>query len=235
MNHTSTKPRLLPLAAALLLSTAAMGAIADTSGSENTGYWTTSDGSLLRSGNADCMRTGSWTPAAATAECDADLMPKTAAADPTPPARAEPETVAAAPAAPVPEERAEPVAAAPLPVAEKVAMNANVLFDFDQSTIKPEGKEALNEFIRKLNEAGTQLELIVSTGHTDSTGTTAYNADLSLRRAEAVKAYLVSNGIDTNDIKTAGMGESQPSADNATAEGRSENRRVQIEVTSTIR
>jgi OOP family OmpA-OmpF porin len=232
MNHTSTRPRLLPLAAALLLSTAAMGAMADTSGTENFGYLRSSDGAVVRSGTGDCWRTGSWTPAAATTECDADLMPKTAAADPAPQARAEPET-AAAPAAPVPEERAEPVAAAPLPVAEKVAMDANVLFDFDKSEIKPEGKEALNELIGKLKEEGTQLQLIVSTGHTDSTGTTAYNADLSLRRAESVKAYLVSNGIDTTDIKTAGVGESQPSAENTTAEGRTENRRVEIEVTAT--
>jgi OmpA-OmpF porin, OOP family len=218
MNHSSTKPRLLPLAAAVLLSTAAMGAIADNSGSENTGYWTISDGSLLRSGNGDCVRTGSWTPTAATAECNADLMPKTAAA---------------APAAPEPEASAEPVAAAaaPEPVADKVTMDANVVFDFDKSEIKPEGKEALNEFIRKMNVAGAELQLIVSTGHTDSTGTTAYNADLSLRRAEAVKAYLVSNGIDPNAVKTAGMGESQPTAENTTSEGRSENRRVEIEVT----
>jgi OOP family OmpA-OmpF porin len=233
MNHSSTKPRLLPLAAALLLSTAAMGAMADTAGSENFGYLRSSDGTIVRSGAGDCWRTGSWTPAAAIAECDADLMPKTAAADPTPQARAEPETVAAVPAAPVPEERAEPVAAALLPAPEKVAIDTNVMFDFDKSEIKPEGKEALDEVIRKLNEAGTQLQLIVSTGHTDSTGTTAYNADLSLRRAEAVKAYLVSNGIETNDVKTAGVGESQPSAENTTAEGRTENRRVEIEVTAT--
>ncbi|OGI66829.1 MAG: hypothetical protein A2W18_02480 [Candidatus Muproteobacteria bacterium RBG_16_60_9] len=228
MSHTSTKPRLLPLAAALLLSAAAMGAIADNSGSENFGYLRSSDGAMVLSGTGDCWRTGSWTPAAATSECDADQMPKTAAAAP--------ETAAPAPAAPVTEARAEPVAAAPpMPVAEKVAIDANVLFDFDKSEIKPQGKAALEEITRKLNLAWTQLQLIVSTGHTDSTGSAAYNADLSLRRAEAVKAYLVSNGIDANAIKTAGVGESQPSADNATAEGRTENRHVEIEVTPTAK
>jgi OOP family OmpA-OmpF porin len=193
----------------------AMGANA-----ENSGYWRTSDGALVMSGNRECWHGGNWTPALAIAECDPNLMPKTAAP----------------PAAPVTEARAEPVAAAPpVPVADKIAMDTNVLFDFDQSTIKPEGKEALDEVIHKLNLAGAQLQLIVSTGHADSTGSAAYNTDLSLRRAEAVKAYLVSNGIDTNDIKTAGVGESQPSADNATAEGRTENRHVEIEVTPTAK
>jgi len=223
MSHTSTRQRVLPLAVALMLSTVAMGANA-----ENSGYWRTSDGALVMSGNGECWHTGRWTPALAIAECDRALMPKTAAAAP--------ETAAPAPAAPVTEARAEPVAAAPpMPVAEKVAIDANVLFDFDKSEIKPQGKAALEEITRKLNLAGTQLQLIVSTGHTDSTGSAAYNADLSLRRAEAVKAYLVSNGIDANAIKTAGVGESQPSADNATAEGRTENRHVEIEVTPTAK
>ena len=215
MSHTSTRQRVLPLAVALILSTMAMGANA-----ENSGYWRTSDGALVMSGNRECWHGGNWTPALAIAECDPNLMPKTAAP----------------PAAPVTEARAEPVAAAPpVPVAEKIAMDTNVLFDFDASNIKPEGKAALDEVIRKLSLAGAELRLIVSTGHTDSTGTAAYNTDLSLRRAEAVKAYLVSNGIDTNDIKTAGVGESQPSADNATAEGRTENRHVEIEVTPTAK
>jgi OOP family OmpA-OmpF porin len=193
----------------------AMGANA-----ENSGYWRTSDGALVMSGNRECWHGGNWTPALAIAECDPNLMPKTAAP----------------PAAPVTEARAEPVdAAPPVPVAEKIAMDTNVLFDFDASNIKPEGKAALDEVIRKLSLAGAELRLIVSTGHTDSTGTAAYNTDLSLRRAEAVKAYLVSNGIDTNDIKTAGVGESQPSADNVTAEGRTQNRRVEIEVTPTAK
>jgi OOP family OmpA-OmpF porin len=150
-------------------------------------------------------------------------MPKTAAAAPSP----------QAPAEPAPEVRAEPVATAapPMPAAEMIAIDANVLFDFDASNIRPEGKAAMDEVIRKLNTAGSELRLIVSTGHTDSTGTAAYNTELSLRRAEAVKAYLVSNGIDTNDIQTEGLGKSQPTADNTTAEGRTENRRVEVEVT----
>jgi OOP family OmpA-OmpF porin len=165
------------------------------------------------------VRTGSWTPARANAECDPELMPK----------------VAAAPVAPAPQARTEPVvvAAMPMPAIEKVSMSADALFDFDKSELKQDGKAALDEVVRKLNLAGAELGLIVSTGHTDSTGSSEYNMDLSVRRAEAVKDYLIGKGIDSNNIKTSALGESQPIADNATAEGRAENRHVEIEVTST--
>lgn len=115
----------------------------------------------------------------------------------------------------------------------KVTMDADALFDFDESVIKPDGKRALDEVVRKLDLAGAKLGLIVSTGHTDSTGGTAYNMDLSKRRAEAVKDYLVSKGIEGDRIITVGEGEHQPVADNTSADGRDENRRVEIEVTST--
>lgn len=207
MNSTYTRQRLLPLVTILLLTTVAVGANA-----EDTGYWRASDGALLLNGAGGCWRSGSWTPAQAVAECDPDLMPKTAAAVPPPVARAE-----------------------PVVVGEKVTIDSHVLFDFDKSEIKPEGREALNEAVRKLNSAGPGFQLVVSTGHADSTGSTAYNTDLSQRRADAVKDYLVSNGVDSSDIKTIGMGESNPSADNATAEGRAENRRVEIRMTSTAK
>ncbi len=207
MNDSSMKKRILPLATALVLGAFVMDANAELSP-----YWQDQSGEMVRSGTGTCVRTGHWTPELATAKCDPDLMPKTAAA----------------PADPVPEARA-----APIPVTEKVAMEADALFDSDKSEIKLKGKEALDEVVRKLDLAGAELGLIVSTGHTDSTGRVEYNEDLSLRRAEAVKAYLIGKGIDSNHIKTAGAGESQPFSDNATAEGRAENRRVEIVVSST--
>ena len=70
-------------------------------------------------------------------------------------------------------------------------------------------------------------------GHTDSVGSDAYNQKLSVQRAEAVKAYLVSKGIEKNRIYTEGKGEKQPIADNQTKEGRAKNRRVEIEVVGT--
>ena len=80
---------------------------------------------------------------------------------------------------------------------------------------------------------GINLEVIIAVGHTDSVGTDAYNQKLSVRRAESVKAYLVSKGIEKNRIYTEGKGEKQPVADNKTKEGRAKNRRVEIEVVGT--
>ena len=65
-------------------------------------------------------------------------------------------------------------------------------------------------------------------GHTDSVGTDEYNMGLSLRRAESVRNYLVDKGIPADRLTIRGYGESQPVADNATAEGRFQNRRVEL-------
>jgi OOP family OmpA-OmpF porin len=80
---------------------------------------------------------------------------------------------------------------------------------------------------------GVNLEVIIAVGHTDAIGGDAYNQKLSVRRAEAVKAYMVSKGIERNRVYTEGKGEKQPVADNKTAEGRAKNRRVEIEVVGT--
>ena len=81
--------------------------------------------------------------------------------------------------------------------------------------------------------SGINLEVVIAVGHTDSTGPEAYNQGLSVRRAEAVKAYLVSKGIEANRVYTEGKGEKQPVADNRTRDGRAKNRRVEIEVVGT--
>ena len=77
------------------------------------------------------------------------------------------------------------------------------------------------------------LEVIIAVGHTDSVGSDVYNQKLSVKRAEAVKAYLVSKGIEKNRVYTDGKGEKQPVADNKTKEGQAKNRRVEIEVVGT--
>ena len=120
---------------------------------------------------------------------------------------------------------------APAPVAEKVSFASEALFDFDQSTLKPQGKAALDQLLGQLN--GMDLEVIVTVGHTDAVGPDAYNQKLSQRRAEAVKAYLVAQGVETNRVYTEGKGETQPVADNTTAAGRAKNRRVTVEVVGT--
>jgi Outer membrane protein and related peptidoglycan-associated (lipo)proteins len=77
--------------------------------------------------------------------------------------------------------------------------------------------------------SGVDVEMVIATGHTDSIGTEAYNQKLSERRANAVKAYLVSKGVPASKITTLGKGETQPVATNKTKEGRAKNRRVDVE------
>jgi OOP family OmpA-OmpF porin len=145
----------------------------------------------------------------------------------TPPPAPEPVVEAPAPApAPMPAP-----APAPVPTSEKVSFAAEALFDFDKSVVKPAGKAALDDLLMKLQ--GMNTEVMVTVGHTDSIGSDAYNQKLSQRRAEAVKAYIVSKGVDASRVYTEGKGESQPVASNKTAEGRAKNRRVTVEVVGT--
>ncbi|MFZ3116805.1 MAG: OmpA family protein [Variovorax sp.] len=163
--------------------------------------------------NELCWRDANWTPATAAKGCDGALVP------------AAPATVAT-PAAPV-----RPVAPPAPPAASKVTFAADAFFDFDKSVLKPEGRAKLDDLVSKIR--GVNLEVIIAVGHTDSIGSDAYNQRLSVRRAEAVKAYLVTKGIERNRVYTEGKGEKQPVADNKTAEGRAKNRRVEIEVVGT--
>ena len=144
---------------------------------------------------------------------------------PKPPPPPEPK-----PRAPEPE-KPKPEPEKPKPVAEKVTFAADVLFDFDKAVIKPEGKSKLDDISNKAK--GVNLEVVIAIGHADSIGSDAYNQRLSVRRAESVKAYLVSKGIEANRVYAEGKGEKQPVAENKTADGRAKNRRVEIEVIGT--
>src|SRR3954465_10318859 len=174
-------------------------------------------GVFVKSPFGDCVRTGYWTPAMANSECDPDLVPKPAAAAPSAP--------------PPPPPPAAAPAAKPKPVAEKITFAADVLFDFDKATLKPEGQSKLNDLASKVKDIN--LEVVIAIGHTDAIGADAYNQNLSVRRAESVKAYLVSKGVEANRVYTEGKGEKQPVASNKTKEGRQKNRRVEIEVIGT--
>ncbi|MFN5701043.1 MAG: outer membrane protein OmpA, partial [Betaproteobacteria bacterium] len=152
------------------------------------------------------------------------------AAAPAPAASAPAAAPAPAPAA-APAARPAAAPAAPAQAATKVTYAADAFFDFDKAVVKKEAKAKLDDLVGKTRAVA--LEVIIAVGHTDSVGSDAYNQKLSVRRAEAIKAYLVSKGIEKNRIYTEGKGEKQPVADNKTAEGRAKNRRVEIEVVGT--
>jgi len=118
----------------------------------------------------------------------------------------------APPPAPAPELKPAPPPPAPAPkpkpAAEKVTSAATVGFDFDQAVLKPEGKAQLDDLANKIR--GINLEVVIAIGHADVIGSDAYNQKLSVRRAEATKAYLVSKGIEPNRVYTEGKGEKQP-------------------------
>ena len=113
---------------------------------------------------------------------------------------------------------------------EKSTLSASALFDHDKSILKEAGMAELRELDQSIRARGTEVVDINVIGHTDSDGTEEYNMGLSLRRATAVRDYLVNQGIDSSIIDTSGEGESNPVASNATREGRAQNRRVEIYV-----
>ena len=113
----------------------------------------------------------------------------------------------------------------------KITLQADTLYDFNKSDLKPEGKATLDKIARDLGKI--KLEVIIAVGNTDSVGTDAYNMALGQRRAQSVKAYLTSKGVDGSRIYTESKGKSNPVASNATAEGRAKNRRTDIEVVGT--
>ena len=209
------------LLASAVLATSAVAQVKAADGGKVVDNWQNGSGELVwKNGtNELCWRDAHWTPATAAEGCDGALVKAAPAAAPAPaPA---PAPAAAAPAAPKPAPAA----------ASKVTYAADAFFDFDKSVLKPEGKAKLDDLASKVK--GINLEVIIAVGHTDSVGTDAYNQKLSVRRAEAVKAYLVSKGIEKNRVYTEGKGEKQPVADNKTKEGRAKNRRVEIEVVGT--
>jgi OOP family OmpA-OmpF porin len=113
----------------------------------------------------------------------------------------------------------------PAPMAEKIVLRG-VNFDFDKSNIRPDAAVILDEAVRILGTGGGSAVSVE--GHTDWIGTDAYNQGLSERRANAVRDYLVDQGVDASRLSTTGYGESRPIASNQDREGRALNRRVEL-------
>ncbi len=209
---------------AMLIAAAALTTVA---GAQSIDNWRSASGDVWKSGVGQCWRDATWTPATAAPGCDGAIVaaPKAAPAPVAAPAPAPapaPKAVVAPPPPPAP---------APPPAATKVTYAADAFFDFDKAVLKAEGKAKLDDLVGKVK--GISLEVIIAVGHTDSVGGDPYNQKLSVKRSEAVKASLVSKGIEKNRVYTEGKGEKQPVADNKTKEGRAKNRRVEIEVVGT--
>jgi OOP family OmpA-OmpF porin len=133
-------------------------------------------------------------------------MPVVAAAEPAPAAVVEP--------TPAPAPMVEPAPAAPAPVAckpnlETVTVSAEKLFGFDKAKLQDGAKPILDETAAKI-KANPELKAVIVTGHTDRIGSAAYNQKLSEKRANIVKEYLVSQGVDAAIITSVGKGESEP-------------------------
>jgi OmpA-OmpF porin, OOP family len=147
--------------------------------------------------------------------------------------------VAAAPApapAPAPAQTPAPQRAAPV----TITLEASALFDFDRAELRPQGRTALDELVRDLDDVS--YEVIIVTGHTDRIGSHEYNLALSERRANAVRDYLVSAGIPSDDITARGVNSDQPVTTAQQCQGPVTNeliaclqpdRRVEVEVRAT--
>ena len=133
------------------------------------------------------------------------------------------------PPPPVVAEAPPPPPPPPAPPAKRKIVLRGVNFDFNKSDIRADARPILDEAISTLKEYN-QITLSVE-GHTDSIGSDAYNQKLSVRRAQAVADYLAKGGIVASRMTVKGFGESQPVASNDTAEGRAENRRVELKIT----
>jgi OOP family OmpA-OmpF porin len=197
-------------------------------------YVLSPDGKIVMDPFGLCWRTAFWSVERAAAtkiegakfpnwtagcECDRELM-KAPTCEPPPP----PPPPAAPPAPPPP-----PPPPPPAPTSEKVTFAADALFDFDKATLRPDGRAKLDDLVSKL--AGVSLEVIIAVGYTDRIGGDAYNLSLSQKRAQAVKDYLVSKGIEPNRVYTEGKGKANPvkQCPDPSAKGEVKNRKQLID------
>ena len=174
---------------ALLAATLGLSASFAQAQATNSVYVIDGRGQVATNSTGLCWRSGFWTPAAAATDangcnCDKDLIAK---------------------------EICEPkggAAAGTKPAGDKITVAADALFDFNKSTLRPEGKAKIDEVVAKANSLN--LEVVIAVGHADRIGSAAYNKKLSEKRAASVKDYIVSKGIPANKVYTEGKGSTQP-------------------------
>jgi OmpA-OmpF porin, OOP family len=218
------KQRSLAVACAVALGVISGAAGAQTKPAD-TGYLTDERQAVTTSGSGLCWHTGTGPAPASTLQCDPNYVPASAA-------KVAPlEPVAVAAVTPEPAQR---------PVTERVTLDADTLFDFDKAVLRSTGRAALDDFAGKIK--GIDPEMIVAVGHADRIGSNVYNQRLSEQRAEAVKSYLVSKGIEPNRMHTEGKGMTQPVTRAGECDGAASakviaclqpDRRVEVEVVGT--
>ncbi len=120
----------------------------------------------------------------------------------------------------------------PLPIKEKVSIELKVEFDFDSASVKGAYSDHINK-VAKYLKTYPEVNAVIE-GHTCSIGTEKYNMDLSRRRAASVMRQLIDDGVEASRLEAVGYGESRPVADNATKEGRRQNRRVMTELSTVV-
>ncbi|MDQ7075540.1 MAG: OmpA family protein [Gammaproteobacteria bacterium] len=212
----SKKTFLLPitLLSSLIISSSAFAAIKG-----NAGYVTDSSGNVVRDPFGECWHTGSWSPKLAIAECAGGKAVKMTT---KPAPRAIP-----APVTRLAENTPPPVTQPKKPAFEPVVLKSGALFASGKASLGNAGLSELDALAKRIKATDT-LRSIEIVGHTDSMGNAEMNQKLSESRAAAVKTYLEKQGIAAARITSIGMGESNPVADNDTAEGRAQNRRVEV-------
>lgn len=205
------KTTLLPLVAimSMVAFAPANAAATDIQGNDQFAYVVDANGTIVRDNFGGCVRSINWTKETAIAKCEGWEEAKP--------------VVAAVVEAPAPK---------PAPVVKKISEDVPAsftgFFDFDKTDLKPAAKEELDAYADYMkNNLNRDIKI---TGHTDTTGPAEYNQNLSERRAASAKTYLQEKGIDGQRVETVGKGETTPAVSNATAEGRAENRRIEIEV-----
>lgn len=213
--------KLLPLFVGSVALLGAIGSVSAQSEPATIGYWLDGQGNPVKSGHGQCWRTGSWTPALATRDCDPSLMPK-------------PEPVAVVQPAPVLVTKAP----APAPtvtwetlITQKPVRLDSASFAVGSSELQRGDIAGLDEVVKTAKDHPEIL--FVVEGYTSSPGSEQMNQRLSEDRASSVKRYLVRKDVDARRITTIGFGEAMPIADNNTFKGREDNRRVEIRYTVT--
>lgn len=178
-------------------------AVSVTAGADDTspGYVEDTRGNIVTSGSGDCVHTGYWKSEMANiVGCDGVTLD-----------------------APV-----EVIQGMPTGLVGAIVIPEAALFAFDSADLTDEGKTAIEEYRKELRPEIAEAYAGIIIGHTDSTGSAEYNLGLSMRRAQAVSDYLVSTGVAEEKLREVGRGEEDPIASNDTAEGRAQNRRVEI-------